>query len=131
MGNLESSSDDIAAINGGPGKIARHHKVHKQITDTFRTHIMLLRPKSKSGKGDEMGAIKDILFVIICPCGIHQEERNLRRSYAKCRARCDALHECVQYILVLLIYLGNLSLFGLPTPRGISIRSSRTISSYL
>lgn len=71
-GNLASSSDGNAAISGGPGIIACHNKVLEQTTDRFKSHTMLL------------GAIKDLLIVVSCLCGIHQEGPNLRRSYAIC-----------------------------------------------
>lgn len=84
-GSLESSSDDIATIHGEPGKTARYYVVtciYISLID-LETIQCYKRPKSEYGKGDEMGAIKDVLFVVICLCGIHLEKPNLRRSYAK------------------------------------------------
>ena len=47
-----------------------------------------------------MGAVNDSFFLVAHPCIIYEEVPTLRRSYARCRANHDALHEYVEYILV-------------------------------
>lgn len=77
MGNLENSSDEFVAVSPRVDNVLIHNtgKLSRSSSQTARF---------KCGKSEELGAIRDSIFVVICFCIIHHGVHILRRSCAKC-----------------------------------------------